>query len=136
MKAALTSLVFGACFGVRGNNPLAPLEGCWVTNLQWPDTMGLFLDERGAPGPVVTHPQHPLLNEWLLVHGVDSVRVKLGYGGLYDGTTIVAAARGDSLVGSSLPFTDEVGGPEPQVQSFVARKVKCPEGWRGTGPDG
>jgi hypothetical protein len=121
-----------ACAGaLSGRHGLERAAGCWVSNVRWPDTLGLFLDAEGLPGTVLPPPPVPGLihNNWLLIDDSDSIRVNLGYGG-FAGATIRARLEGDSLVGTSLPFTDEVGGLEPAPVRFVARRIVCPPGWQ------
>lgn len=132
VTSVVTLLVPAGCSALATSEPgLTAFQGCWLSSLGR-DTLTLFLDANGLPGPVYpTVPREsPIRFEWLLIEGTDSIRLNLGYGG-FGGTTVRATLQGDSLVGSSLPFTDEVGGPEPQLESFSARRVTCSPGdWR------
>lgn len=128
----VSTVALTVCAGVMsGRQGLERVEGCWVSNLQSPDTFGLFLDAEGLPGAVLPPPpgRGPIHNEWLLIDESDSVRVNLGYGG-FAGSTIRARLEGDSLIGTRIPFTDEVGGLEPTPTRFVARRIECPPKWR------
>lgn len=132
LAALACAVALTACAGAGdGRQTLERAAGCWVSNLRWPDTLGLFLDAEGLPGAVLPPPpvRGPIHNAWLLIDDSDSIRVNLGYGG-FAGATIWARVEGDSLVGTSIPFTDEVGGPEPAPARFVARRIVCPPGWQ------
>ena len=119
-------VAIGMGCGAPASVPSGEPKGCWASNRPSLDTFELAYDESGA---TVFRPDRwgrlPITNEWYVIELTDSVRIDYGYGG-FAGETVRAVAVGDSLIGTSLPFTDLVGGPPPRATEFRAVRIDCP----------
>lgn len=127
--AVMLGLV-GCTFRSNHSPSSTHVVGCWASNQMALDTFGLFLNEAGEPGRFMPAPPTgtPIRHRWLRLESSDSIRINFGHGG-FVGMTVQARLEADSLVGWTLPFTDEAGGPEPIRTQFVARRIECPRSW-------
>ena len=123
LMTGVVALALG-CGAPSSSIPGEP-EGCWASNRPSLDTFELAYDESGA---TLFRPERSgslPINEWHVIGSTDSLRINYGYGG-FAGETVRALLVTDSLIGTSVPFTDLVGGPPAPPMEFRAVRIDCP----------
>jgi hypothetical protein len=123
--ALLVTVTGMGCAGVQVPQNGGPV-GCWTSNR--PQLGSFELSYDPVSGERHFSPNDwgdlPVTNQWLPIEATDSIRINYGYGG-FVGESVRAQVLADSLIGTSLPFTDEVGGSPPSPAEFKARRVEC-----------